>query len=117
MVELGQGAGIGGPAVNDLAARVSEQQAHPGAVKLLGHLVQDRGRGPAQRAVVVEVRLIGHHEVVGTEPGHHASLPRRQDVLADVGNHETPPDLRYPPHIKAFPDPVPALLAANSSTR
>jgi hypothetical protein len=74
-IEPGQDAGIGGPAVDDLAACVGEQQTHAGAFELTGHLVQDRARGPAQRAVIVEVRLIGHLEVVGTEPGDHAPLP------------------------------------------
>ena len=75
VVEPGQDAGVGGPPVDDLAARVGEQQTHAGTFELIGHLVQDRGRGPAQRAVVVEVRLIGHLEAVGAEPGDHAPLP------------------------------------------
>jgi hypothetical protein len=33
----------------------------------LENLVKDRGRGPAQRAVIVEIRPIGHLEAVGTE--------------------------------------------------
>jgi hypothetical protein len=32
--------------VDDLAARVGEQQTHAGAFELIGHLVQDRGSGP-----------------------------------------------------------------------
>jgi hypothetical protein len=75
VIEPGQDAAVGGPAVDDLAARVGEQQAHAGAFELIGHLVQDRGRGPAQRAVLVEVRLIGHLEVVGPEPGDHGPPP------------------------------------------
>ena len=75
MVEPGKGAVVGGPAVDDLAARVGEQQAHAGAVELVGHLVQDRRGGPAQRSVVVEVRPVGHLEVVGAESGDHGPLP------------------------------------------
>jgi hypothetical protein len=74
-VEPGQDAGAGGPPVDDLAARVGEQQTHARTFELIGHLVQDRGRGPAQRAVIIEIRLIRHLEVVGTEPGDHAPLP------------------------------------------
>jgi hypothetical protein len=75
VIEPGQDAGVGRPPVDDLAARVAEQQAHAGTFELIGYLVQDRGRSPAQRAVMVEIRLIGHLEVVGTEPGDHAPLP------------------------------------------
>jgi hypothetical protein len=57
------------------SARVGEQQTHAGTFELIGYLVQDRGRSPAQRAVMVEIRLIGHLEVVGTEPGDHTPLP------------------------------------------
>lgn len=56
MIEPGQDAGVGRPPVDDLAARVGEQQAHAGAFELTGYLVQDRGRGPAQQAVSVEIR-------------------------------------------------------------
>ena len=55
--------------------RVGEQQTYAGTFELIGYLIQDRGRSPAQRAVTVEIRLIGHLEVVGTEPGDHAPLP------------------------------------------
>jgi hypothetical protein len=55
--------------------RVGEQQTHAGTFELTGHLVQNRGRGPAQRVVPVEIRLIRHLEAIGTEPGDHAPLP------------------------------------------
>ena len=74
-IEPGQDANVGRPPVDDLAARVGEQQADASTFELIGDLVQDRGRGPAQRAVIVEIRLIRHLEVVGTEPGDHAPLP------------------------------------------
>ena len=74
-IEPGKDAGVGRPPVDDLAARVGEQQTHARTFELAGYLVQDRGRGPAQRAVIVEIRPIGHLEAVGTEPGDHAPLP------------------------------------------
>jgi hypothetical protein len=74
-IEPGQDAGVGGPPVDDQAAHVGEQQTHARTFEFIGHLVQDRGRGPAQRSVIVEIRLIGHLEAVGTGPGDHTPLP------------------------------------------
>ena len=74
-VEPGQHAAVGCPPVDDLAARVGEQEPDAGTFELAGQLVQDRGRGPAQRPVGVQVWLVGHLEVVGTEPGDQASFP------------------------------------------
>lgn len=47
VIEPGQDAGVGRPPVDDLAPPVGKQQTHTATFELIGHLIQDRGRGPA----------------------------------------------------------------------
>jgi hypothetical protein len=74
-VQPGQDPGVGRSAVNDLAARVGEQQPDAATFELTGQLVQDRGRGPSQRPIGVQVWLVRHLEVVGTQTCDQTSFP------------------------------------------